>query len=698
MVVGLSTVTDGVQSGTAAVSLESDGTGIDSNGTTALASQSVSVTGTVYALAAPDLSATTLNFGAARVGDEVTAQVLTLADGATTDPYQESLGYSLGDLTSAGFTDAGGFDGTVASGETATPTIGLNTSNAGDLTGNTATLFLASSGVGTSGLADTTLPSHTITLNGKVYATAVAQVASSLDFGIVHVGDADAQTLAVTNGAEGVLTDVLTGGVEAVTRTGFSGSGNLGVGVAAGASGGLDFALNTTTSGVFSGLATLSLASHDADLVDEALTVAPIALTGTVDNYATAQVVEVSGTPRLIQAGTAYTLNLGQRGLGAAPVAVELGVENASSGLADLLEGSFTSSGDAALALSGFSVFSSVAAGDIQGGLDVTLNPGNAGVFSQQITLYGTGYNASGYSGALVPEVITITGTVSATLAVATVNNPQPVTLVNQRLGATPLSDALSITNSAVPTAESLDVNIANISGAATASGSFSLLGAGQTDASDISVGVSTASAGAQNGAVTLNEDSDGTGTDNAGTTSIGTAMVTVSGNVYREAAATVALTNSILHVGDPGTDTLTVTNTAAADGYSENLIASLTNASGQISVGSTGPTGEIVAGGTDSSSLSIDFSTAQAGAVTGSVTLAAISDGGLGLSSVDGLGQIALAPQTIVLTAATIDNYATAQIVDGDIKTMVCGASAIWQARRRKPSVGVAASVLPVT
>ena len=212
----------------------------------------------------------------------------------------------------------------------------------------------------------------------------MAEFASVLNFGIVHVGDSDTQMLSVINGASGALTDVLIGGVGTVTGTGLSGSGNLGAGLVAGTTGSLDFVLSTANAGTFTGSATLSLAGHDADLPDEALTVPPIALSGTIDNYATAQIVELSGTPPLAQAGNDYTLNLGKVGLDATPVTVEVGVENAASAVADLLQGSFTSSGNAAIALSGFTAFSGVAAGETQTGLDVTLNTGTAGVFTQQ--------------------------------------------------------------------------------------------------------------------------------------------------------------------------------------------------------------------------------------------------------------------------------------------------------------------------
>jgi hypothetical protein len=85
-------------------------------------------------------------------------------------------------------------------------------------------------------------------------------------------------------------------------------------------------------------------------------------------------------------------------------------------------------------------------------------------------------------------------------------------------------------------------------------------------------------------------------------------ALITVTGSVYREASAAITLSAPIVHVGDPGTDALAVTNTAAPDGYSENLIASMAGMGGQIGTGAAGPTREIAAGATDTTSLSVSF------------------------------------------------------------------------------------------
>ena len=81
--------------------------------------------------------------------------------------------------------------------------------------------------------------------------------------------------------------------------------------------------------------------------------------------------------------------------------------------------------------------------------MDIGLNTSYDGVFTQQVTLDPTGYNASGYSGTLAPEVITITGTVGGNLASAGASYlPDPVDFGNVHVGAV-LAQALTVTNTA---------------------------------------------------------------------------------------------------------------------------------------------------------------------------------------------------------------------------------------------------------
>jgi hypothetical protein len=78
--------------------------------------------------------------------------------------------------------------------------VALNTGTAGTFGGN-ASLALASTGAGTTGAPDLDLPSQTVALTGRVYTPAQAQLSpTTIDFGIVHVGDAvAARALSVTN-------------------------------------------------------------------------------------------------------------------------------------------------------------------------------------------------------------------------------------------------------------------------------------------------------------------------------------------------------------------------------------------------------------------------------------------------------------------------------------------------------------------
>jgi hypothetical protein len=78
------------------------------------------------------------------------------------------------------------------------------------------------------------------------------------------------------------------------------------------------------------------------------------------------------------------------------------------------LAGSFVSSEGRDFALTGFGDFSNIGAGQSQTGLNISLRTDRLGTFSQTITLNGLGQNTSGYSGALAPIIITLTGEVAA--------------------------------------------------------------------------------------------------------------------------------------------------------------------------------------------------------------------------------------------------------------------------------------------
>ncbi len=414
--VTLNTVNSGTIGGTGTLTLNSDGAGIDGFGTTALAGQTVNVTGAVYAYAAPNPSTTTLNFGAARVGGPVLVQSLTLGDGTVANAYQERLVYSAGAAPSE-FSISNG-SGTIASGSSVTVGATLATATAGDFTGSTISVGLTSTGVGTSGLTDTPLTAETVTLNGKIYAAAVTGLsATSVNFGVVHVGDGVShvvsQSLSVTNAATGALTDILAGGTDTLGGNytgpvGFS----IGAGLTAGASGTVSFGLSTAASGVVSGSAVLGFTSHDANLADLAMNGGTVTVSATVDNYATAQVEDVGGVGTLTGSGTNYALNLGGVLQGGTALVGDLGVLNAASGLADLLAGTFAVTGASTFNNTGLTAgFSGLGAGQDERNQIIVLNTGTAGVFTETIVLTPTGSNAN-YLAVLAKETITVTGSI----------------------------------------------------------------------------------------------------------------------------------------------------------------------------------------------------------------------------------------------------------------------------------------------
>lgn len=240
-----------------------------------------------------------------------------------------------------------------------------------------------------------------------------------------------------------------------------------------------------------------------------------------------------------------------------------------------------------------------------------------------------------------------------------------PVTISNQHIGGTATQN-LTISNNASNDgfSEGLKANIAASGGAATASGTISLLSAGSTSTNDLSVGVDTGTAGAKTGTATITLVSDGQGTSGLGTTAIGTQEVTVSGNVYRYASASSASPNPVIlanqHVGDSATKALTLSNTASNDGYSEALDASISPTSGQATA--SGTISLLAAGATDTSSLSVGVDSSSAGQKTGQATITLVSNG----DSL-GLGTTSIQSQTVDVTGS-VYRLASASVTQSNV------------------------------
>ncbi|MEP6765689.1 MAG: choice-of-anchor D domain-containing protein, partial [Gemmatimonadaceae bacterium] len=416
--VGLNTTTAGLKNGTATLGLVSDASNIGNcapNCQMALAPQDVAVNGAVYRLANPILTGSPVTL-AGRVGDTKSANITVT--NASPDIYTERLDAAFAGAAPAGFTTTGSITGLAAAGSNnSSLKVGLNTTTAGSFSGS-AKVNLTSSGAGTTGASDFALTQGTVAVSGNVYTAAIAQVNPlTVNFGTVHVGDVVSPLNVSVKNAAAVtaLNDVLTGNITG-GNSALSVSGNLGTGVLAGAtnSTALKVALNTTTAGTFSSQANVNLASHDADLTDLDLGATSVALSGTVNNYAVANILKSSGFGLFSSVAGGYKLDFGDVQQGTAGILAALGIQNNVNGPADVLGGDFALGTGAAFGLSGFNAFSNIGAGSIFSGLGVSLNTGTLGQFTRILTLHSAGSNASGYNGALGDLSLTLTGNITS--------------------------------------------------------------------------------------------------------------------------------------------------------------------------------------------------------------------------------------------------------------------------------------------
>lgn len=388
------------------------GTALSGSGTIAGATANA---GTIAA------SATTLKLAGAVSG----AGTLLIDSGATLELGGAAGAGQVADFAGRGalkLDDAAGFAGGIANLAAADQLI-LSVSTATGatlsasslqivLTGGTGVTYSIIGGTGQERLAISS-DGHTLT----TYRDAVASLAqTTINLGITHVGSTSV-ALGLTNSA---VADSYSEQLDAsfASFTGDAiGAGSV-TALAAGASSanGLSVGLASNQSGTFSGTAQLALLTDGTGvdgLAAAAIASQTVTLTGVFDNYAVAAFQESGGASPISGTGTHYTLDLGSVTKGAAALSFGLGVLNAAGGLADLLGGTIATKGAAGFTNSGFGSFSGLAAGKGETAQSVTLSTSTVGTFSETVVLTSAGSNASGYSGALPTETLTITGTVT---------------------------------------------------------------------------------------------------------------------------------------------------------------------------------------------------------------------------------------------------------------------------------------------
>jgi hypothetical protein len=271
-----------------------------------------------------------------------------------------------------------------------------------------------------------------------------------------------------------------------------------------------------------------------------------------------------------------------------------------------------------------------------------SLSTATAGSVDGTVTIHqASNGTISGLSNtALADQTPAVTGTVQATitnLAVPQVDNTQPIAFGNVRIGTAVATQGLSVTNAAPGGAFSEGL-IGAANGASnaqiTSSGGFGAPGASlapqATNTGGVQVGINTNVAGAISGNALIDFKSDGTGFSGGTVTDLGNTNVAVTGAVFRLATGSAASPFDIgaarLGIGTLSGN-LSVTNTAANDGFSEKLNAGISATAPQV-IASSGSVNGLAPGQTNSTGLSVALDNASAGTKSGAVTVQFQSDG----------------------------------------------------------------------
>ena len=667
--VGLSTGDAGANSGTVEIALTSNGAGASGLGLTALAPQTVNVSGNVFRFAdSSSLTPNTVSLGNRHVGD-VAEQTLLLSNLAANDSFSESLNAAFGTLT-GNATASGSVNLLAAGANSSALKVGINTATAGNKTGSAAVNFV-SDGSGTSALGQTALngtgntvnEQQVVNVSGTVFrlATASAHTPEPVTLANARVGGASTQALTLTNTAANdsfseKLNATLSGATSGLTATG---SFNL-LDAQATNNTSLVIGLDTASAGHKAGTATINLTSDGAGT-------SGLGTTGLVS-----QTVNASGNVFRLASASAHTpepVTLANARVGGTSTqALSLTNTAANDTFSEKLNASLSGATTGITATGNIALLGAQAtnSANLVVGLDTVSAGHKAGTATLNLASDGTG--TSGFSALdLTAQTVNVAGNVFR-LASASAHSPEPVAFGNRHVGDV-VSQALTLSNTAANDgfSERLNASIGGATGAATTNGaSFLQLAAGAPADTSLAVGLNTSSAGAKSGAATITLASDGTGTSGFGALGIGTQTVNVTGAVFRlaQANAVGALNFGNVHVGDVLSQALTIQNLAAADGFSESLNASF-GASSDARILTSGSITQLAAGGLNNTSMFIGLNTSAAGLVDGTVGLNLASDG-FGSS---GLGVTALDSQVInvdaLITEAAVFRLANAQILN---------------------------------
>jgi hypothetical protein len=394
--VGLNSIVAGTgNSGTVQINLASNGT-VSGLANLDLASQTVAVNATGYRLADPTINNSPITI-AARVGDAVAANQAVSITNSSPDMYQEGLKVTIAGAVGNAQHNSGSI-ANLAQGMTnaAAIQVGLASTAAAGLTAGTVTLNMISTGAGTTGAPDESLGTQNVTVNGKVYTPAVAQlVTTAVNFGIVRVGDVvGTQSVSVKNAAAATaLNDTLAASMGTVSSP-FNGSGSVsGLGAGQSGSGTLIVGLATGNAGDFNGTASVGFASQNPDMSDLDLGSLAVTLSGQVNNIANPVFSKTGGAGSFGCSALVCTLDFGNLFVDSGSTAGTLELTNLISGPADDLLGFFDLAGLGSFVGTGFSAVN-LAFGDSLTGLMLSFDALTEGLFTGSFVFSGTSHNS----------------------------------------------------------------------------------------------------------------------------------------------------------------------------------------------------------------------------------------------------------------------------------------------------------------
>ena len=393
--------------------------------------QVIDITGAVYAYAAASPLPGGVHFGNFHVGDIVQQAFMVSNAAAASGGFTENLAGAFGGASGA-VMGGGSFGGVAPGGSSGALTMGLSTSTAGAVTGS-ATYDFSSQAVNGSGLGPTALAPQTVTASANVYAYAVASsLPSSLNLGIMHVGDAGSTNLSITNTAAptGGFTENL-GASFGPVAPGLTGTGFITGLAPGGSSTAMGLTLNTDAAGLVIAVPVIvnftSQAVGGSGLGNTVLAGQTVAVTGQVNNYAAPAFSLVSGAAGSLTPLTSTTsvLNFGTLALGSGTVTLQLKLANAAAAPADSVDGVFgISNPSAEFFITGASNVTGLIPGAFEAFSVGILGGSQPGTYNAVLTFDGTGENSTGYAGSLGEYQLEITGTIS------TVPEPSTVALL----------------------------------------------------------------------------------------------------------------------------------------------------------------------------------------------------------------------------------------------------------------------------